>query len=120
MPFAPTILEERMQEYLVNPRSEPYMILAFNTTEKRDEIVAALHPFDQTCRPQTLDNEWNEGYRKTLVAFQEYTGVGGLLNTSFNLHGYPIVCTPEQAIWTLENSELDGLGFGNYLVTKTR
>jgi len=118
MPFAPTILEDRMHEYLVSPRPAPYMILAFDTTENRDEIVAALHPLDQTCRPQTLNAEWNGGYREALESFREHTGAGGLLNTSFNLHGYPIVCTPEQALWTFENSQLDGLAIDNYLILR--
>jgi carbamoyltransferase len=65
-----------------------------------------------------LNDSWNSGYRKILETFEKRTGVGGLLNTSFNLHGYPIVCTPEQAIWTFENSELDGLTLGNYLIEK--
>lgn len=117
MPFAPTILEERMHEYLINPRPARYMILSFNTTEKRDEIIAAIHPKDFTCRPQTL-NEWNPSYKKVLETFEEITGVGGLLNTSFNLHGYPIVGTPKLAIWTLENSKLDTLAIGNYLITR--
>ena len=116
MPFAPTILEDRMQEYLIDPRLAPYMILAFNTTEKRDEIIAAIHPSDQTCRPQILNRTWNNGYRELLETFQEHTGCGGLLNTSFNLHGYPIVCTPEQALWTFENSKLDAISLGNYLI----
>ena len=119
MPFAPTILEERMHEYLINPRPARYMILSFDTTEKRDEIIAAIHPKDFTCRPQTL-NEWNPGYRKVLKTFEKITGIGGLLNTSFNLHGYPIVGTPELAIWTFENSKLDALAIGNYLITRTR
>ena len=117
MPFAPTILEERMDEYLVNARPARYMILAFDTTEKRDEIIAAVHPRDFTCRPQTL-NEWNPGYRKVIEEFQSITGVGGLLNTSFNLHGYPIVCTPEQALWTFENSKLDAIALENYLIRR--
>jgi len=116
MPFAPTILEDRMNEYLVNGEPAPYMIQAFDTTEERENIIAAIHPCDYSCRPQTLSNEWNRGYHKVLSVFEEKTGVGGLLNTSFNLHGYPIVCTPEQALWTLENSKLDALAIGNYLV----
>lgn len=118
MPFAPSILEERMHNYLINARSAPYMIMAFDTTERRDDIAAGLHPFDQTCRPQTVNGSWNPGYRQVLESFQEYTGVGGLLNTSFNLHGFPIVCTPEHALWTLENSNLDGLAIGNYLILR--
>jgi carbamoyltransferase len=55
-----------------------------------------------------------------MEAFREKTGVGGLLNTSFNIHGYPMVCDPKQALWTLENSELDGLALGNYYVTREK
>jgi carbamoyltransferase len=46
------------------------------------------------------------------------TGIGAILNTSFNLHGYPMVGTPQMALWTLENSKLDGLVPGNYLIMK--
>jgi len=118
MPFAATILEDRMKDYLVNPRSAPYMILSFDTTNNRDDIVAGIHPYDFTCRPQTLNPEWNEGYARVLREFESSTGVGGVLNTSFNLHGYPVVCTPEQALWTLQGSELDYLALGDYLVKK--
>ena len=118
MPFASSMLEERMNDYLVNAKPAPYMILAFDTTEKRDNILAGIHPFDYTCRPQTLNSSWNPCYRKVLKTFEKRTGAGGLLNTSFNLHGYPIVCTPQQALWTLENSELDAVAIGNYLITK--
>jgi len=117
MPFAPTILEERMEEYLVNARPARYMILAFDTTDKRDEIIAAIHPQDFSARPQTL-NEYNLGYRKVIKEFENITGVGGILNTSFNLHGYPIVGTPELAIWTFKNSGLKYLAIGNYLIRK--
>jgi carbamoyltransferase len=118
MPFAPTMAEDRTGEYLIGGRPAPYMILAFDTTEKRDELIAAVHPFDYSCRPQILNDSWNPDYRRVLEAFEEYTGVGGFLNTSFNLHGYPIVATPEQAIWTLENSGLDCLAIGSYVITK--
>ena len=118
MPFASTILEQRMSEYLINAEPSPYMILAFDTTEKRDEIIAGIHPQDKTCRPQTLNKDWNPGYWEVLDAFQEKTGLGGLLNTSFNLHGYPMVCSPLQALWTFQNSQLDGLALGNYYLSK--
>jgi carbamoyltransferase len=118
MPFAPTILEDQMSEYLVNSKPAPYMIAAFDTTEKRDEIIASIHPWDKTCRPQTLTEAWNPEYFELVEAFREKTGVGGLLNTSFNLHGYPMVCDPKQALWTLENSKLDGLALGNYYIAR--
>ena len=117
MPFAPSILEERIDDYLINARPARYMVEAFDTTDKADEIIAGLHPYDRTARPQTV-NDWNPSYRKTLEEFQRITGVGGILNTSFNIHGYPIVGTPEIALWTLEQSGLDGLAIGNWLVMK--
>ncbi len=118
MPFAPTLFEDCVEDYLENPRSAPYMIMAFDTTNKREDIVAAIHSSDKTCRPQTLQKDWNSSYWKVLCSFQDETGVGGLLNTSFNIHGYPLVCTPAQALWTFKNSQLDGLALGNYYLTK--
>jgi len=118
MPFAPTLLEERAAEYLKESNVAPYMILAFDTTDKREDIIAGVHAFDLTCRPQTLSNNRNLGYRKVLEAFEDRTGVGGLLNTSFNLHGYPMVCNPKIALWTFENSQLDGLVLGKYFIEK--
>jgi len=117
MPFAPSILEERMDDYLVDARPARYMIEAFDTTDRASELSAALHTQDLTARPQTL-NAWNPGYRRVLETFQQETGVGGVLNTSFNLHGYPIVGTPDLAMWTFENSALDALALGNYLLVK--
>lgn len=116
MPFAPSILEARMGDYLVDARPAPYMIEAFDTRPLASEIVAGLHPKDMTARPQTV--RWNDGYRKVLESFEEFTGVGGVLNTSFNLHGFPVVGTPEVALDTLEKSGLDGLALGHWLVLK--
>jgi len=118
MPFAPSVIEENIDEYFVNPMSEPYMIRAFDTTEKREHILAGIHPADKTCRPQTVNDSWNTNYRRVIEVFQEQTGVGAILNTSFNLHGFPIVCTPIQALKTFENSKLDGLALGNYFLAK--
>ena len=117
MPFTPSILEERAEDYFLDYRFAPYMIEAFDTNEKADEIMAALHPKDRTARPQIV-NSWNPNYKKILKTFEDITGVGGVLNTSFNLHGYPIVGTPEIALWTFENSGLDGLAIGNWRVMK--
>lgn len=117
MPFTPSILEERAEDYLQDYRFAPYMIEAFDTKDKADEIIAALHPRDKTARPQIV-NSWNPNYERILKTFEGITGVGGILNTSFNLHGYPIVGTPETALWTLEASDLDLLTIGNWVIRK--
>jgi carbamoyltransferase len=120
MPFAPSILEERAPDYLVNPKriKAPYMILSFDTTERRNDIRAALHPFDSTARPQEVSFAWNPEYHALLKEFERLTGIGGVLNTSFNLHGYPIVSRPEDALEVLDRSGLTHLAIGNWLVVK--
>ena len=118
MPFGPSILESRMQDYVVDPINSPYMILSFDTTENRNDLTAAIHPYDFTCRPQTVNSEYNSGYEKVLRSFEAKTGIGSVLNTSFNLHGNPIVWSPEIAIDTFNNSALDVIAMGNYLIKK--
>jgi len=117
MPFAVSILEKRMKDYLINPKFSPYMIEAFDTTDKRDDIISGTHPFDKTARPQTV-NEWSPGYKKIIETFEAKTGIGAVLNTSFNLHGYPLIGTPDVALSTLEKSGLKYLVMGNWLVKK--
>lgn len=121
MPFAASIIKEDADEYIHNPRKlpAPYMILTFMTTEKaRNDICAALHPFDYTCRPQLVTEEENPDYYKLLKHFKELTGLSGILNTSFNLHGYPVAGTPETALKTLLNSGLDYLVIEDFIVRK--
>jgi len=118
MPFAPSIMDEWADKYIINGRPARYMVEAFDTTERGEEIIAALHPYDLTTRPQMVNNSQNKVYRKVLEEFQRQTGVGGVLNTSFNLHGYPIVGSPEIALNTLEQSSLDGLAIEDWMVMK--
>lgn len=121
MPFAPSILEERADDYIINPKRffAPYMVMAFPTKPKaHKDLIAALHPYDLTCRPQIVRKEWNPEYYRLLKFFEGLTGVGGILNTSFNLHGEPIVCSPDDALKTFLKSDLDGLALNNYYITK--
>lgn len=123
MPFAPAILWERRHDYTVNPKDSPapYMILAFPSTPlARTELLAALHPFDLSCRPQLVDTDFNPRFHRMLKAYEKATGCGGVLNTSFNLHGDPIVCTPHDAIETYLNSDLDVLTMEDYVVWDPR
>ena len=120
MPFCPSVLAERSPDYLVNPKGvrAPYMILSFDTTERWTEFRAGLHPFDRTARPQEVSAEWNPDYHALIEEFQRLTGVGAVLNTSFNLHGFPIVSRPEGALDVLDRSGLRHLAIGNWLVSK--
>lgn len=119
MPFASSILEEDAAEYFMNPKQldSSSMIVTFETLEKaQDDIIAGLHPFDFTCRPQTVSKQTAPSYHRLLSEFKKLTGKSGVLNTSFNLHGYPIVGTPELAIRTLVSSQLDYVAVGDFLV----
>jgi carbamoyltransferase len=121
MPFAPTVLDERQNDYLINKKNirSPYMIMAFETTEKgRHDLSAGIHPYDFTARPQILQKEFNPDYYSLIKEFEKITGVGAVLNTSFNLHGEPVVHSPEDAISVFERSGLKHLALGKYLISK--
>lgn len=121
MPFAPTILTERAKDYCQNPQrvEAPYMMISFDSTPlARQDLRAAMHPYDFTLRPQILKQSWNPSYYKIIKEFERLTGIGAVLNTSFNLHGYPIVLGPTEALYAFENSGLKYLALGDYLICK--
>ena len=121
MPFAPVVMDKYVDQYLVNPKGikSPYMTIGFDTTKEGYEaMIAACHPADHTARPQILDRESNPKLYKILESFESLTGRGALLNTSFNLHGYPIVNTPDEAFDVLERSDLDGLILNHSLILR--
>lgn len=121
MPFAPTILAHCADEYLKNEKglAAPYMTLAFETSARgRRELAAGVHPADATCRPQVLEPGDNPGYEELITAFERVTGVGAVLNTSFNLHGEPVVQTPADAARVFRLSGLDLLELDGRLIEK--
>ena len=121
MPFAPSVLRERADDYLVNPRglASPYMMLAFPTRpERRHEIIAAVHPHDGTARAHIVEQAWNPEYHQVIREFERRTGIGAVLNTSFNLHGEPLVCSASDAIDTFERSGLPHLALGRFIISK--
>ena len=121
MPFAPSILEERQNDYIINPKNidARYMAIWFDSTElAKNELSAGLHPFDKTMRPQIVNSRDNFSYHSLIKEFEKITGVGALLNTSFNIHGEPIVGSPFDAIDTLKRCGLKHLFIGNFLISK--
>ena len=121
MPFATSLLYEYADVYLYNHKMKlaPYMAITFESKEKaHQEIIAALHPYDLTSRPQTVTKEANQKYHNLINEFRNITGIGGVLNTSFNLHGEPNVESPYDAIRTFDLSGMEYLAIGNYLLSK--
>jgi len=121
MPFTPSLLEEEITRYVVNPKEifAPYMAITFETTPlARRHFAAAVHPRDFTMRPQAVLQDWNPAYHSLIRQFHDITGIGGILNTSFNLHGEPNVSTPEDAIRTVRASGLDYVLIENTLFRK--
>jgi len=119
MPFCPSVLAERAENYYIKPKPipAPYMIITFDSRpEERDKFIAACHPYDFTTRPQEVTQEYNPDYWKLIKYFEELTGEGIILNTSFNLHGYPIVSTAWDALDVFNRSGLKYLALGNYLI----
>ena len=87
-------------------------------TLAQDHLKAAIHPADLSGRPQRLVRDRNPRYYDIIKSFEQRTGVGGLLNTSFNLHGLPIAMTPKDAFHVFDNSGLDAMLLEGTLVVK--
>ena len=117
-PFAPVILEERVGEYFVNGICSPFMTQTFTATERaRREIPATVH-HDNTARIQTVNQNSNPLLYRIIKLYEQKTGVPVLMNTSLNIAGEPIVCTPADAIKTFTNSGIDVLLMEDVLLTK--
>lgn len=124
MPFAPAMLWGDCAGLINVPASlqsqgSPYMMFAFDTTEAaRDKIVCGIHQADFTARAQTITKELYPDFYEVIAEFKKLTGIPCVLNTSFNLHGHPIVENAEQAIEVLLQSEIDVLVIDNYLIKR--
>lgn len=134
-PFAPAVLRERMSEYFELGVDSPYMLLVAPVREKwrvagetaakglerinevRSRIPAVTH-VDYSARIQTVGGE-NERFAALLRKFERLTGCPMLVNTSFNIRGEPIVCTPEDAYRCFLQTEMDYLVMGNFLMKRS-
>ncbi len=137
-PFAPSVLHEETANYFELDRPSPYMLLVAPVNEARrnplppgyDDLdlfdrlyhlrsdVPAITHVDYSARIQTVHRETNERYWLLIRAFKEHTGCGLVVNTSFNVRGEPIVCTPEDAYQCFMRTEMDYLVMGDYRFDK--
>ena len=120
MPFAPTIIRKYTGRYIrLHKADSPFMNVAFQTTQVgQQNLAAAIHPYDKTTRPQLLDEDVNPSYYAVIEEFRRLTGIAAVLNTSFNLHGEPIVASPADALRVFFRSGLRHLAIGGWLVSK--
>lgn len=122
MPFAGSMTDKQAKGVLDNPKQHhaPYMMMTFCVQNHFDDMRAATHPYDETIRPQVVDKSWNPSYYRLIELFEQKSGKkGGILNTSFNLHGYPIVSSPQDALDVFLRSGLRYLAMGPYLLRKS-
>jgi carbamoyltransferase len=139
-PFAPSILADKVSDVFEHEATSPYMLMvapivkerrvALTKTEealfgidrlncKRSDMPAITH-VDYSARIQTVHEETNPAYHQLLSYFNELTGCPVLVNTSFNVRGEPIVCTPDDAYRCFMRTEMDYLVIDNYILEKTQ
>ena len=121
MPFAPTVLAERTACYYEKPKAvdSSYMMFAFRTRpESRAALAGALHPYDFTTRPQEVREEHNPAFHRLLEEYESISGQAAVLNTSFNLHGEPIVYRARDAVDVFLRSGLEYMALANWWVEK--
>ena len=117
-PFAPSLLAEVASEYLESATDSPFMILTAQVKPEKRSIIPSVTHVDGSARPQTVERDVNPLYWRLIHEFGARTGVPVVMNTSFNLRGEPIVCTPTDAIRTFFSSGMDALVMGNFVVEK--
>jgi len=116
-PYAPSVLREHCGEWFDLAHS-PHMLLEARVLADKAARVAGIVHVDGTSRPQTVTPSTNARYYTMIRAVYEKIGVPMVLNTSFNLHGEPIVNTPEEAVRDLLETDMDALFVGDYHITK--
>ncbi len=117
-PFCPSILSEYKQDYFENAAESPFMTTAFQVREERREEMRAVMHVDGSARPQTVSEKGSPLFHSMLTHVHKLTGLPFVINTSFNVNGEPIVCSPLDAIRCFYSSGLDVLALGNFVLTK--
>lgn len=117
-PFCPSLLAESINDYVLHPRQEYFMITSFQVREEKVRAIPAVVHVDGTMRPQTVEQNVNPLYWDLIRAFGELTGEPVVLNTSFNIMNEPIICHPREAIRCFYDTGLDYLVLGNFIIGK--
>ncbi len=117
-PFAPVVLYERCDEYFQCPGDYPFMTVVQPVVEEKAGEMEATSHVDNTARLQTIKQEQNPMYYRVIHEFGKITGTPVLMNTSFNVRGEPIVCSPKEAIKCWRNTGMDDLVMGRCVLTK--
>jgi carbamoyltransferase len=117
-PFAPSMLAEVADQYLESATDSPFMILTAQVKPEKRSVIPSVTHVDGSARPQTVERDVNPLYWRLIREFGDRTGVPVIMNTSFNLRGESIVCTPTDAIRTFFSSGMDALVIGSYVVEK--
>jgi carbamoyltransferase len=117
-PFCPSMTPVGSEKYLAKYTHAPFMVLAFQASEGAEKEVPAVVHVDGSCRPQIVEAD-NAPYFQLIQEFEKISSVPCLLNTSFNIKGEPIVCTPHDAIRTFSATGLDALALGPFLLMKS-
>src|SRR5947199_321282 len=116
-PFAPSILEEAIHDYFVNPACDPFMQQVYPVRDEKRHLLPAITHIDGTGRLQTVNRKQNPLYYRLIQEFEKLTGVPVLLNTSFN-ENEPIVDTPAQALDCFLRTKMDGIVAGDTLILR--
>ncbi|HPO05492.1 MAG TPA: carbamoyltransferase [Candidatus Gracilibacteria bacterium] len=114
-PFAPTVMEEKREEYFDIQVHSPYMLL---TAPVKVKDFPAITHVDNSARLQSVSKTENPKYHRLLEKYLAQSGVGCFINTSFNVRSEPIVCTPQDAFNVFINTDMDYLVLGNFLIAK--
>jgi carbamoyltransferase len=117
-PFCPSLAVENIDRFMKQADEAPYMIMAFDATDESAEKAKAVVHIDGTMRVQTVNAEHNAIYHRLLKAFEKRAGIPIVLNTSFNIKGEAIVCSPRDALRTFWTTGLDALAIGPFLIEK--
>lgn len=120
MPFAPMMKKDKSHNYIHNDKNldSPYMMMTFDTKDNFKDMIAAVHNADLTCRAQLLTEQQNPEMYAILDEFEKLTGRSVVLNTSYNLHGFPIARNAEDGLHIFKNSGLEYMQVGDFLVSK--